>query len=257
MNKSTQAEFPEEAFKNPMQGTFMNVVVGRYTDGPRAGEKCVLKWFKEDYGGLVFESSCYREDLNNVEATKRLVKKFNNARIIDKHVTVNVPEVWCSIDFAPGSKVIVEPYIENYKKQNSNSGYANNSTEWGRAMQALSHFTYHASGGKQLLCDIQGGVYDKAIVLTDPVIMSTDQCFGLTDLGEAGIFNWFSHHKCNEYCSRSWKLPDKAATSSMKKFRAVAHTQMMPLPRKASSRSSLTSTRKHVGTAGPTYERFK
>jgi len=116
MNKSTQAEFPEEAFKNPMQGTFMNVVVGRYTDGPRAGEKCVLKWFKEDYGGLVFESSCYREDLNNVEATKRLVKKFNNARIIDKHVTVNVPEVWCSIDFAPGSKVIVEPYIENYKK---------------------------------------------------------------------------------------------------------------------------------------------
>jgi len=43
-------------------------------------------------------------------------RKFNEAKIIDKHVSVNVPEVWCSIDFAPGSKVIVEPYIDNYEK---------------------------------------------------------------------------------------------------------------------------------------------
>lgn len=30
---------------------------------------------------------------------------------------------------------------------------------WGEAMQALSHFSYHKSGGQFLLCDLQGGSY--------------------------------------------------------------------------------------------------
>jgi Alpha-kinase family len=63
-------------------------------------------------------------------------------------------------------------------------------SEWS-LMQALSHFSYHSTDGKYLLCDLQGGFYSASssnstnIVLTDPVVNSTDACFGASDLGSA------------------------------------------------------------------------
>ena len=59
-------------------------------------------------------------------------------------------------------------------------------------MQALSHFSFQITGGQHLLCDLQGGVSDcDGAVLTDPVILSMDRCYGVTDLGPEGI----SKHK--------------------------------------------------------------
>jgi hypothetical protein len=50
--------------------------------------------------------------------------------------------------------------IEDFGKFNSNSGWAPvTGTAWTDAMQALSHFSYHDSDDKVLLCDLQGGVY--------------------------------------------------------------------------------------------------
>ena len=72
-------------------------------------------------------------------------------------------------------------------------------------MQALSHFSYHHSNGECLLCDLQGGRYEDCFVLTDPVVMSRSRTYGVTDLGFAGISNFFAHHKCNRYCKASWK----------------------------------------------------
>jgi hypothetical protein len=74
-------------------------------------------------------------------------------------------------------------------------------------MQALSHFSYHLTGGRYVFCDIQGGIYPNEVVLTDPVILSWDGSYGVTDLGPKGISSFFSSHVCNEFCKRDWLVP--------------------------------------------------
>jgi hypothetical protein len=74
-------------------------------------------------------------------------------------------------------------------------------------MQALSHFSYHMSAGQFVLCDLQGGVYSTAVVLTDPVILSRGKLYGVTDLGPRGISSFFSNPRCNEFCNSSWSRP--------------------------------------------------
>merc|ERR1712232_294798 len=92
----------------------------------------------------------------------------------------------------------------DYFKFNSNTGYATPDTD---TMQALSHFSYHHSKGKYLVCDLQGGRTHGFYILTDPVVLSADKEFGGTDLGKAGIDNFMAHHKCGRFCSPDWRLP--------------------------------------------------
>lgn len=106
-----------------------------------------------------------------------------------------------------GQKVLQEPFIDDYQKFNSNSGWADNETPWPRVMQALSHFSYHASGGQFVLCDLQGGFYADGVVLTDPAVLSRNKSFGVTDLGPTGISTFFSQHRCNEFCRADWTKP--------------------------------------------------
>lgn len=74
-------------------------------------------------------------------------------------------------------------------------------------MQALSHYSFHKSGGQYLLCDLQGGLDDgEGPVLSDPAILSRDMKYGVTDLGSEGIANFFALHRCNKYCRR-WSRP--------------------------------------------------
>lgn len=71
-------------------------------------------------------------------------------------ITMNVPEIWTC---AKGvTNAIIEPFIPNFTKFNSNSGWIlDTDSERGHILQALSHFSYHISGGQLLLCDLQGG----------------------------------------------------------------------------------------------------
>ena len=153
------------------------------------------------------ESHFYEADLKTSNETIRLITKWNDAKLIDRIIKVNLPEVWVfSGDSGKwaGRKILQEPFIENYQKFNSNSGWADDSFPWARVMQALSHFSYHSSRGTSLLCDLQGGVYKNGVVLTDPVIMSNTREYGPTDLGPQGISSFFSNHVCNEYCRSQW-----------------------------------------------------
>ena len=61
-----------------------------------------------------------------------------------------------------------------------------------------------------MLCDLQGVLTASGAVISDPVIMSARQCFGVTDLGPKGIRNLFARHKCNEFCKPSWTKPHDA-----------------------------------------------
>ncbi|RSL45510.1 hypothetical protein CEP54_014231 [Fusarium duplospermum] len=122
-----------------------------------------------------------------------------------------------------GQKALCEPFIQNYQKFNSNSGWNDDSRAWGEVMQALSHFSYHLSGGQFVLCDLQGGIYQREIVLSDPVILSRNRDYGVTDLGSEGISSFFSQHSCNNYCRPNWTQP----SNPYQYFQPVHGTTMM------------------------------
>lgn len=154
------------------------------------------------------ESHFYATDLQTSKKASDIISQFNRGGFVDKVIQVNLPEVWTfQSGSKTGQKVLQEPFIDNYQKFNSNTGWSDDRSPWPRVMQALSHYSYHSSSGKLLLCDIQGGIYSNGVVLTDPVIMSTARVYGPTDLGPTGISSFFSYHKCNEYCRSSWIMP--------------------------------------------------
>jgi myosin-heavy-chain kinase len=73
-------------------------------------------------------------------------------------------------------------------------------------MSSFSHFTYVASKKKLLVVDLQGVGHK----LTDPTILSVDETeFGLGNVGNEGITNFFEKHKCNQLCSKLITADDK------------------------------------------------
>ncbi|KAK4465919.1 kinase-like domain-containing protein [Cladorrhinum samala] len=207
-NASTRAEFPNESLSNPFaSGAFRWVAKGRYTEGSRAGQACVCKWFKT---GTVFEEDFFALDIKAVGKALEIVNRFNQLNVVDKTIKINVPEVW-TFDRLSGSwagvKCLQEPFIQNYQKFNSNTGWVDTTRRWAQIMQALSHFSYHVSGGNYVLCDLQGGIYRDEVVLSDPVILSRTREYGVTDLGPEGISSFFSQHGCTVYCRPTWTRP--------------------------------------------------
>ncbi|GMH34715.1 hypothetical protein BSKO_02576 [Bryopsis sp. KO-2023] len=234
-NNSWRATFdPQDRNKPFASGAFRWVAKGTYCGGGRDGEACVLKWFKT---GCVFSDTYFSMDIKATNKAIEIVQKWNDERLVDRIVRVNEAQVWVSQDPCPGpgynnrdrrpgagERCLVEPFIENYQKFNSNSGWCDRSSPWPRVMQALSHYSYHISKGELLLCDLQGGCYQNGVVLTDPVIMSNNRRYGVTDLGSEGISNFFANHRCNEYCRSHWLKIE----GTRKVFRKVRGTTMRP-----------------------------
>jgi hypothetical protein len=196
------------------QGAFRWVAKGNYTSGPRNGQPCVAKWFKS---GAVYESTFFEKDIKAVDKAQEIVDAFNEEGVVQETIYLNHPEVWV---FVPGSSYegqrhLIEPFIENFEKFNSNSGYVGGSGGWYQVMQALSHFSYYKTGGQMVLCDLQGGILQgklRGVVLTDPVILSRSKSYGVTDLGPDGITTFFSRHQCNRYCQDHWHKPRTTGT---------------------------------------------
>lgn len=106
-------------------------------------------------------------------------------------------------------------------------------------MQALSHYSYHKNAGKFLSCDLQGGILlnGRGVILTDPVIISRDRSYGVTDLGPEGMSTFFARHVCNSFCRPEWQKPrDKAAY-----FNAYAGTSMLMHPAAGRHRNNMAS----------------
>jgi len=216
--------WPEEAgsYEYLASGAHRHVYRGVYKKGPRKGECCVKKVFKT---GSVYESVFFTEDIKTTEAAGVIIGAFNRQEVTRKKVYLNQPEVWQAMGpDATGKKSrwLCEPYIEGtYHKFNSNTAYADEKYD---TMQALSHFSYHYTGGERLLCDLQGGYRNDYYELTDPVICSEKKEFGATDLGSEGIENFFAHHRCNHLCRREWRKPALAR----RHFAPVPGTSFMP-----------------------------
>ena len=187
----------------------------------------------------VEQASYFNNDTRVIAKALDILRQFNNAGIVDKPIMINNAQVWVwQNEPRKGQKTLIEPFIENYQKFNSNTGWKDDDDGWPQLMQALSHFSYHASGGSILLCDLQGGIYRNAVVITDPVIMSRNtNGFGPTDLGPTGISSFFSRHRCNCYCRAHWQRPREQVSH----HRARAGTSMVLAGagyRRAPSRSS-------------------
>lgn len=207
-NNASASTFKLVDLENPFaQGAFRWVAKGTYTKGQRAGQACVAKWFKT---GAVFSDDYFTLDIKAVDKALEMVNMFNELGVVNKAIKINVPQVWTFVDDGSersNHKVLSEPFINNYQKFNSNSGWVDDSRVWGEVMQALSHFSYHISGGFYVLCDLQGGIYQREIVLSDPVVLSRNREYGVTDLGPDGISSFFSQHDCNSFCRPSWTKP--------------------------------------------------
>jgi hypothetical protein len=152
----------------------------------------------------------WSEDINASQEAKRFAVLFNEEMQSSKPLQFVLPIVdECtsniSLPFIAGEKILVEPFLgkDVYQKFNSNSGWENK--ECGLSMGAFSHFTYHISSGKMLVCDLQGVKKDNAYILTDPVICSLNRSFGITDLGEDGIRSFFANHDCTGLCRSTWR----------------------------------------------------
>ena len=146
-------------------------------------------------------------------------KKFNDAKPATapriRYVSARLYEVngmrYFGEDLLPGKFV----------KYNNNSTYINPDMEGAGLAQTFSHFTHQMTGGKLLICDIQG-CFDatrKELVLTDPACHKIGSSatvgaagavkeFGDSNLGQKGMDLFFSVHECNELCkAMGLKLP--------------------------------------------------
>lgn len=67
---------------------------------------------------------------------------------------------------------------------------------------AFAHWTWVQSSGELMISDIQGSRTADGYILTDPCIHSVQDPhgYGVSDLGQIGIEEFFDKHKCNELC---------------------------------------------------------
>ena len=72
-----------------------------------------------------------------------------------------------------------------------------------KVFQEFSHWTWAHSDGNLMVTDLQGFICDDGrYILTDPAIHSKDLMMfsRLTNLGERGMAQFFSTHKCSGIC---------------------------------------------------------
>jgi hypothetical protein len=169
---------------------------------PAGRQECVAKVSKEVFEGR----QTYFDEVVMQYRCKDLAAKFNQS---GPPKPIDFLDAWV-IEFTnrrAGSGMdnlvaLVEPYLNGrYTKHSNNYGFV--SPENRNTPAAFSHWTFCATGGQLLVCDIQG-VDD---MYTDPQIHScTGGVYGKGDLGMDGIRQFFATHRCNAVC-RQLNLP--------------------------------------------------
>lgn len=176
--------------------------------------KVVIKWIRRSH-------KCDESDHLNVAlriskiAVEVIDAYMSSVDTRGWRIKVNVPRIIrCS---GPGCektfrKALLEPHITDFAKFNSNTGWISPAkTSWNRVLQALSHFSYSWSGGRFVLCNLQGSVDKDArtITLCHPVLLTIrGGRMGCTDFGRTGMGQFLHLHHCNTLCQK-WMLPGK------------------------------------------------
>lgn len=187
------------------EGEFREVLEGTYIGGNRNNQAAVCKRFKPQYRHL--SRSFFASDFQIINETIYYAEAWNQECASGLEIMVNKGAIHHSNS---GISYLVEPEIRYFEKFTSNSGWIGDYDDWEvRAMAAFSHFTYHKSGGRLIVCDLQGRYRDdrrkSRFELTDPAICSIGRSYGATDLGQQGIESFFANYTPNEYSQSYWK----------------------------------------------------
>lgn len=222
------------------------VVKGTYEGYPE-GTDLVLKVIKPEHYNQGLRLG--EEDVLVQKLASKYCKEFNRQGMANKRVYAIVGRIVTAQEDAvhssggrimvKGEQFLIEQRIYGrYQKFNSNGS-------WSSGEFALpdffSHWTWVESGGKHLVCDLQGyrgrpgGVpYGKShdyYVFTDPVVMSdTRDKYGITDLGADGIETWFSGHRCNWLCLEHGYEFRRPASIAPKQFVLRHNTTQLARP---------------------------
>ena len=148
--------------------------------------------------------------------TNTLIKKFNKMlkeKILSKsQKVIEDPILACNLyiielkgsNIGGSTFIYIQKYLSgDYVKFNNNNGWLNKEREDSLCFiaQAFSHFTYEYSKGAFIVVDIQGGVIDNTLSITDPAIHSVNiDRYGETNNGRLGIMKFFRTHICKEEC---------------------------------------------------------
>ncbi|KAL4234214.1 hypothetical protein ACF0H5_005867 [Mactra antiquata] len=100
--------------------------------------------------------------------------------------------------FEQGEVVLFEDLLE--EKLNSYVTSDGNSTPDGAVLDAFCHYTYHASHGNLVVCNLKGNYEKGRFTLTNPTVHSVARCHGDYDNGIHGIKTFFENHICNALC---------------------------------------------------------
>eukprot|EP00999_Lentomonas_sp_LEN2_P001178 NODE_218_length_1877_cov_68.988000_g193_i0.p1 GENE.NODE_218_length_1877_cov_68.988000_g193_i0~~NODE_218_length_1877_cov_68.988000_g193_i0.p1 ORF type:complete len:304 (-),score=60.20 NODE_218_length_1877_cov_68.988000_g193_i0:875-1786(-) len=134
---------------------------------------------------MTMHCAALAKEFNTLEPPKEI--RFLEPKVIEFHNRLT----------SDGQRLIMsmEPQLSgDYKKHSNNYGYV--SPEDRNTPAAFSHWTYHHTNKKMLVCDMQG-VDD---TYTDPQIHTPELRFGIADMGSDGIHQFFASHKCNAIC---------------------------------------------------------
>lgn len=195
------------------EGTFRVCHEGTYIGGNRNGQEAACKRFKPRWRSM--EMEYFAKDFKIADTAIRYAEGWNRTCEHDEKVLITKGHIIISNSGIP---YLAEPVIRDFKRFTSNSGWIEESGDWTtELMEAFSHYTYHSSGGRHLVCDLQGRYRDNRrfrngksrFELTDVAICSRARSFGPTDLGEKGIESFFANHTCNSFCQHWWDEPDK------------------------------------------------
>eukprot|EP00035_Acanthoeca_spectabilis_P000368 m.72847 g.72847 ORF g.72847 m.72847 type:complete len:297 (-) comp10169_c0_seq1:61-951(-) len=202
-------------------------------------QPCVVKIFHK---GQVKQADAWRDDAHVLRVMRATATKFNDAFRVKgaKEILVadavlakvdTIDRGWFasnSFKFAKDDLVFVEPYLDgSWDKFFNNFGWFNPRRTI--TLEAFAHFSWAASGGQVLLCDLQGVRSKGSYLLTDPAICSqVEGACGPTDWGIKGQREFFMRHECSSLCN---KLPRLCAVNpaAMRRTmdRGTSFTQVM------------------------------
>jgi len=196
-------------------GTFRNGFRGKV-----GSQDVVVKTFKIHPHA---RASDWKPDVDESVKAAELAKEYSNKVFsLNKKFRFAIPKVFkvtrgCS-NIWVNDRVLVEPMLPGkWLKWNNNDKYVNTEAPGvghGSVVQAFSHWTYHRSGGTEILVDVQGthGAKDEAYYFTDPAFNTKKGGTSSTDMGQKGINEFFQnynkHWPCasNKFCKAGWMV---------------------------------------------------
>lgn len=200
--------YPNNVGKNQL--AYLGILNG---DGPRKGEKCVVKAFRNGFGTY----SYWNSEVLKAQKASEIAKLFNKEmkRIgLPGSIKFNVPMLveidevssFMCISLLLGKPrkkmkefeiVSVETYLDGEFEE-----FSRNSVHQSETIipDAFTHYSWCKSKGEFIVCNMKGIRKGCNYHFTVPTVHSVDSKFGKSDRGRLAIENFFSHHQCNNLC---------------------------------------------------------